>query len=53
MNPPKTRIDRQSDTFLQQRGAMPALIERLRAAAPDEITLGMISEYMGILPRKD
>jgi len=34
MNPAKTRIDTQSDTFLQQRGTMPALIERLRAAAP-------------------
>ncbi len=34
MNPLKTRSDRQSDTFLQQRGAMLALIERLRVAAP-------------------
>ena len=31
MNLPKIHIDRQSDTFLQQRGAMLALIGRLRA----------------------
>jgi geranyl-CoA carboxylase beta subunit len=31
MNPPKTRVDPQSDSFLQQRGAMLALIEQLRA----------------------
>src|SRR5487761_2448664 len=31
MNPPKTRIDPKSETFLQQRGAMLALIEQLRA----------------------
>ena len=31
MNPPKTRIDPQSDIFLQQRGAMLALIEQKRA----------------------
>ena len=31
MNPPKTRIDPQSETFRQQRGAMLELVERLRA----------------------
>jgi len=31
MTPPKTRIDSQSDIFLQQRSAMLALIEQLRA----------------------
>ena len=31
MNPPKTRVDPQSETFQQQRGAMLALIEQLRA----------------------
>ncbi len=31
MNPPKTRVDPQSETFLQQRAAMLALIEQLRA----------------------
>ena len=31
MSPPKSRIDPQSDTFLQQRSAMLALVEQLRA----------------------
>ena len=31
MNPPKTRVDPKSETFLQQRSAMLALIEQLRA----------------------
>jgi len=31
MNPPKTRVDPQSEVFQQQRSAMLALIERLRA----------------------
>ena len=31
MTLPKTRIDPNSETFAQQRGAMLALVERLRA----------------------
>ena len=31
MNPPKTRIDPKSETYLQQRSAMLALVEQLRA----------------------
>ena len=31
MNPPKSRIDPKSETYLQQRGAMLALVEQLRA----------------------
>ena len=53
MNPPKTRFDPQSDTFF---AAAPRHARADRAAAgggADEIMLGMISKYMGILPRKD
>ena len=57
MNPPKTRIDPESDTFLQQRSAMLALVEQLRAlesraAATSAASKPAFDKRGALLPRE-
>ena len=57
MSPPKTRIDLQSETFQQQRGAMLTLIERLRAlesraAAASAASKPAFDKRGALLPRE-
>jgi geranyl-CoA carboxylase beta subunit len=57
MSAPKTRIDPQSETFQQQRGAMLALIERLRAlesraAAASAASKPAFDKRGALLPRE-
>ncbi|MFA5913444.1 MAG: acyl-CoA carboxylase subunit beta, partial [Burkholderiales bacterium] len=57
MSPPKTRIDSQSEAFQQQRGAMLALVERLRtlerrAAAASAASKPAFDKRGALLPRE-
>src|SRR5450756_2576021 len=57
MSPPKTRIDPQSDTFLQQRSAMLALVEKLhalesRAVAASAASKPAFDKRSALLPRE-
>jgi geranyl-CoA carboxylase beta subunit len=57
MTPPKTRVDPKSDIFLQQRSAMLALVERLRAlesraAAASAASKPAFDKRGALLPRE-
>ena len=57
MNPPKTRVDPKSETFLQQRSAMLALIEQLRtlesrAVAASAASKPAFDKRSALLPRE-
>jgi geranyl-CoA carboxylase beta subunit len=57
MNPPKTRIDPQSETFQQQRSAMLALVEQLRtlegrAVAASAASKPAFDKRSALLPRE-